>query len=272
MTLDANVAAHVDDATRIKAREFDEALAMRFMVIDTEFAKAGGMGGGRHTIQYVVACRESLRARADYVYFEIQRALALDPQPYDAKLYDELRQLHKEQLAREYASLTQTLAKRAGSRAHIPLEGPLDDELNRLESKYALEIGVFVKAATRRTAATAAAGDVHIYGNVGALMTGSHASAVVTMNVGADGREALSKALDLVAATIRDNQQLAEEAKRQLAGAIEQARAAGDSQPPNPSILRGMFTVLCETLQTLSAAGPAIAALRAAAQPFGIYF
>jgi hypothetical protein len=271
VTLDANVTSHVDDAVRIKAREFDEALAMRFLDIDSKLAMAGASGGSRHTLQFIVACRESLRSRADYIFYEIQRALALDPQPFDATLYDNLRALHKKLLGAQCTSLEETLVKRSGARAHISVKGQLDEERERLESKYALELGVFVRAA-RRPAAPTGHSDVHIHGNVGALLTGSHASAVVTMNVGDDSREALCRALDLAAAAIRDSQQLAEEAKRQLTGVIEQARAAGTAQPPNPSILRGLFTVLCETLQTLADASPAMAALRVAAQPFGIYF
>jgi len=65
MSLDANVSTHVSDAMRIKALEFDEALAYRFMDIDTQSAKTGNMGGSRHTLHFIVACREDLRSRGD---------------------------------------------------------------------------------------------------------------------------------------------------------------------------------------------------------------
>jgi hypothetical protein len=271
MSLDENVTAHVSDAMRIKAREFDEALALRFMDIDTQSMKSGGMGGSRHTLQFIVACREDLRNRANYIFAEIQRALSLYPQQNDEQLLENLRALFKAVLGRQVSSLDGTLSARTGSRAHIPVTGQLDEEFQRLDSKYTFELGNFLIAASRsRTGPTQ--GGIHIHGNVGSLLTGMYASAVVEMNIGDDSREALEKALDLVAATIRDNHQLAAEARRQLAEVVELARASGKAQPPNPSILRGMFTVLCETLQTLGAAAPALAALREAAQPFGIYF
>jgi hypothetical protein len=90
------------------------------------------------------------------------------------------------------------------------------------------------------------------------------------MNVGAEDREGMLKALDLAAAAFRESRQLAAEHQRQMLEVIEQAKAAAQQSRPNSSLLRGLFTVICETLQTLAASEAAMAALRAAALPFGI--
>lgn len=73
------------------------------------------------------------------------------------------------------------------------------------------------------------------------------------------------------AATARGlRQQLATTDRVQMLDAVAQTRTAAQQPTPNPSLLRGMFFVLCESVQTLAAAGPAVTALKAAALPFGI--
>lgn len=274
--LDERVTQFVQEAVRIRVREFDHDLAMRLLQADTDAVRAGQMGGSGRTNRYAVEYRQELRNRAQYVFLEIQRALGLYPQSFDGTLKNFLIGFHVTEVRRQCSDLQSMLDKRLGGSTAFgssslgALQGQLNDECSHLREKYTLEIGAFVQAALLRSNAAPEGNSVVIHGPVGVVQTGAYASAVVPINVGANDRDAMAKALDLVSTTLRDSQQLAHEHRRQILAVVQEAKIATQHQSPNPSLLRGMFTVICETLQTLAATEPAMAAMRAAALPFGI--
>jgi hypothetical protein len=90
------------------------------------------------------------------------------------------------------------------------------------------------------------------------------------MNIGANDRDVLLAALELVAGALRDARELASDHRAQLLDVVATARTTVQQPAANPSMLKGMFLVMCETLQTIAAARPAMDALRTAALPFGI--
>ena len=275
--LDERVTEFVHEAVRIRAREFDQDLAIKLLHVDSDLTRAGQMGGSGRIKGYSVVCRQDLRARAQYIFLEIQRALGLHPQPLDHSLKGNLIGLHITEVRGQCTELQRMLKTRFdkseafGASSPGALYSEFNDECDHLTQKYTLEIGAFLQATTQRAAPPVGTnGGVVIHGSVGLVQTGAYASATVAMNVGTDDRESMLKALDLVAAAFRESRQLADEHQRQLLEIVEQAKTAARQLRPNSSFLRGMFTVICETLQTLAASDGAMAALRAAALPFGI--
>lgn len=275
--LDERLTHFVHESMRIRMREFDHDLAMRFRDADTEAALSGQMSGSGRVIRYSLAVTQDLRNRAQYVFLEIQRALGLYPQQLDATLTNNLVGLHFTEVRSQCNELQNMLGKRFSKVTALgdsPLgnvQSQLNDECDHLRQKYTLEIGALAQAwLLRSKAAQEGNGGVVINGPVGVIQTGAYASATLTVNVSVEDRGAMVKALELIALTVRDSQQLADEHRRQMLEVVEQAKAATQQHPPNPTLLRGMFTVICETVQTLAASQPAMAALRAAALPFGI--
>jgi hypothetical protein len=276
--LDERVSQFVNEAMQIKAREFDQTLTLRLLDIDSELVRAGQMGGTGRIRGYSAACQQDLRSRAQYVFIEIQRALGLFPQALDGTLKGNLVGLHITEVRGQCTALQRMLQERlgksdsfGGSSHHGALLSQLNDECDHLRQKYTLEISAFLHAAAQREIKSAKSdGGVVIQGSVGVVQTGAYASATVTMSVGPEDREGMLKALDLVAAAFRESRQFADEHQRQMLEVVEQARVATQQRQPNPSLLRGMFTVICETLQILASSEGAMAALRAAALPFGI--
>lgn len=275
--LDERIANFVHESMRIRAREFDHDLAMRLRDADTEAARSGQMGGSGRIVRYSVATMQDLRNRAQFLFLEIQRALGLYPQQLDDTLRNFLVGLHLTEVRGQCNELQNMLVRRLGKSTAFGdaslggVQSQLNDECAHLREKYTLEIGAFVRAwVLRSKPAQDGNGGVVINGPVGVVQTGAYASATLTVNVGAEDRGAMEKALDLVASTLRDSQQLADEHRRQMLEVVDQAKAASQQHLPNSTLLRGMFTVICETLQTLAASQPAMAALRAAALPFGI--
>jgi hypothetical protein len=274
--LDERITQFVHEAVRIRAHEFDQELAMRLLSVDTEAALAGQPGGSGRAKGYSIELRQDLRNRAHYIFLEIQRALGQYPQPLNETVRNYLVGLHVTEVRSQCSELQRMLQERFRNAAAFgasPVDAlcsQLNDECTHLREKYTLEIEVFWRTQEQRSNPVAGPAGVVIQGNVGVVQTGAFASATVTQNVGAEDRAAMLRALNLVAATFRDSQQLADEHRRQVLEVVDQAKAATRQERPNPSLLLGMFAVICETLQTLAASQPAMPALRAAALPFGI--
>lgn len=267
--LDERVTRFVREALRIKALEFDQQLSIQLVQLDGQYLKAGQFQGSGRANAYALAIRQELRNRAQYAFIEVQRALALYPQVLDVATKSFLLGLHITEIRGQCTQLQLMLGKRLGQLGGGAI-GQLNDECDHLRDKYTLEIDAFVQAATLRAGQKGEGAGVVIHGSVGVVQTGAFASSTLTLNVGSEDCGAMMKALDLAAATIRDSQQLAEEHRQQTLELVDHLRSASQRPRPNPSLLRGMFIVLCETLQAIAASGPALAAIRAASLPFGI--
>ena len=275
--LDERVTKFVHDAVRIKAREFDQDLALRLQSIDTEYAKAGQFQGTARIVSYGQCLTREIRNRAHYVFIEIQRALTLHQLTFDDTTKSYLIGLLITEVRGQTTHLQRMLQERFGN-AGDPLaralgiaQTQMNDECEHLNEKFTLEMGVrqiaAQAAADRRTTGN---GGIIVHGSVGVLQTGASASATLMLNVGSDDRQAMLKALDLVTATLKDAAELNDEYRQQMLEVAEQAKSAAQQPRPNSPLLQGLFMVLCQTIQTLGSAAPAMAALRAAALPFGI--
>lgn len=276
--LDERVSRFVQDAVRVKSHEFDQDLLVRFAQADSTAVAAGQFNGTGRINHYMQLCRQELRNRAQYIFLEIQRALGLYPQLLADALKKELVRLLTIELHNQCAVVQRLLHQGLGL-SKVPniatapggLNTQLGDELRHLNEKYTLEMGAFIQTATQRSEAVNREDrSVVIHGPVGVLQTGDYSTSTMTVNLGAGDREAMSKALDIAANTLANSQHLAAEHRREMLEVVDHLREAISQQRPNQSFIRGMFTVLCSTLQTLASCEPAMNALRAAALPFGI--
>lgn len=278
--LDQRAIDFLQNAVQARAVELDEQLHIRLRDITTEFALAGQASGSR---MYAISGQEiakELRRRAQLVFAELQRAVGLFPPASLAGLHGDLNAAFINALRPQWTHLNDLAAQRLkggasyGAQMLGGIHGQINDEHTRLCDMYPkVELLAFAEALKqRRDASGTAAGGIVVNGNIGVFQTGSDATATVQMNVSGEDRQSLTAALDLVARVFTESRQLAHEQQRQLLEVVSAAKAAAQSTQPNETLLRGMFVVICETLQTLASAEGAMTALRTAAFPFGIVF
>lgn len=273
--LDPKITRHVETALQLKSSEFDRAIRSRI----AEAGRGADRGNSRTILRYGQEFSAELDRRALYVFDEIKRALQLHPQQLDETLGNWLGGLHFTETRKQCTELQRFVGERFDTpavQAFGPspaprLSGPLNEQCNRLGEKYAFEISNHLHELRQAQQRPPGAAPVTIHAtHIGAVQTGPNATAQVTMNVGGSDREALLAALEMAAGALRNAHELADAQRAQLLDVIAQARTTAQQPAANPSMLRGMFLVLCEALQTLAAARPAMDALRAAALPFGI--
>ncbi len=277
--LDQRITNFASNSVAGRSIELDEALHVRLGEIRDGAIKTGAYAGSRMFLAYGSEICAELRRRAQLIFSELQRAIALyHPSSLDT-LHQDLAEAFSVLLKHQASQLDVYIRAHMGTPANrgdagfLAMMERFDAELTRLVSHFEnVELLGYVEAARQRAqqVASSPGAGVTIYGTVGAVLTGSQATAMVSISVGNEDREALMRALELCTRLINESQQLAAEHRRQMLEVIEQSRTVARADKPNSSMLRGMFSVLTDTLQTLAASGPAMDALRAAALPFGV--
>lgn len=277
--LDQRVTDFIHNAVAAKAPGLDAKLHVRLRDIGNVSTQHGQYGGSRMYVQFGTEYAQELGQRAELVFEQMKRALAAFPPASLDSLHADLQAALLTELGHQRTHLN-GLAQgnvRAGAafgddgRGGIHLR--VNEEHGRLCDQYAkVDLLEYVVALKRQGTATGQSANTLVFNApVGTVQTGANATAHVVMNLGADERKALVDALEVVARIIRDSQQLAHEQQREVLEIVATAQMAAQAKQPNERLLRAMFPVICETLQTLADIGPAMAALSAAALPFGIY-
>lgn len=288
--LDPLITQHVEETMRLKAGDFDRGI--RHSLAETvggsyKDVAAAANASIRAAARQRQIFSEELDRRGQYVFEEIKRALKLYPQSFDDILGSWLAGLHFTETRKQCTELQRLQAEPTDRQdtpiiklprslmppTQLSIANMLNEQCDQLCALIANEIRVHVRSLRQQPAAPAPTSTIinNIHGtHIGSVQTGPNSSAHVTMNVGSSDREALLAALELIASALHNAQELADARRTELIDVIAQARTVAHQPAPNPSLLRGMFLVLCETLQTIAAARPATDALRAAALPFGI--
>lgn len=273
--LDPNITRHVETALQVKASEFAHRIKKRIAKI----RHSAQPGNSRAILLYAQVFHEELDGRALYVFDEIKRALQLHRPQLDNTIANWLDGLHITETRRQctelqrlIAELFDTPAVRAfGLSPAAQLQGPLNEQCDRLREKYTFEISNLVRELRQiQQEQPAPPVTINNSGNIGALQTGAGATATVAMNVREGDRAALLAAIEQLGAALQSAQQLNHEQQRHALDIIEQLKAVAQEEAPKPALLRGLLVGLGYTVQTIAAVRPAWDLVRSAAQPLGI--
>lgn len=141
-------------------------------------------------------------------------------------------------------------------------------------AKHEIEIDLYVdtyeKHSEKSDSNAGQAPTYHFYGSVGAVQTGPSALANIVQNLSNEDQEAIKQALSLARDAITATSEIEETQKKELVEIVDDAKKELDSEKPNNTKLKSLFTTVAETIQTLASAQPAYQALKAALIPFGI--
>lgn len=151
----------------------------------------------------------------------------------------------------------------------------LDDAQRHANQKHDIEIDLYCDSLQAQETDTeiqslAAKQEYYFYGTVGAVQTGANAIANVVQNIGADDKQALTDALNLVRESIGAIQNLAEVQKEELVQVVDECRAEITSEKPNNTRLRALLSTVATSIQTIASAQPAYQAVKGALLPLGI--
>jgi hypothetical protein len=113
------------------------------------------------------------------------------------------------------------------------------------------EMQYFIDSAQRAHQSRASGNTtINVAGNVGVVMTGSHA--VAHVNMGAHEKERLVEAVRAFEKAIAENQELAPDTRESAADITKDIVTAVEAAKPNPSKIGGLLSGLATTVQTVA--------------------
>jgi hypothetical protein len=135
-----------------------------------------------------------------------------------------------------------------------------------------LATGTFILSETKRGPAVTTSQDnrITVHGSVGAIMTGTGATATVNVGIAPDGLAGLVSALTELRSTLLSAGNTAIEQQQEVVGVIDSALAEAQKPEPNRLSLAGLVSAAGGAIRTTAAVPGAYNALKSAAAMAGI--
>ena len=170
------------------------------------------------------------------------------------------------------AGRLETTANQVGIKAP-----PISYALERTMTKVSTEIDLFAlnlvqRAGTGKTQRQREGPQAvfNIYSPVGAIQTGSGATANIVQNLGSQDRDLLIKALELTKQALSSVDEIPGNPKEEVVELVEEAKTEVAKTKPNGVRLTSILTAIATAIQTAGSLQPAYQALKAALLPLGI--
>ena len=228
-------------------------LGRRLLDVQGQFMAHGSSFSSSYVLTAREVAIETFRERARQV-----GALLVDVESSDVVAQDvdarvsQLKALLKEQLSEEFATIRDYVAARLApvtSALKMPLP-PFEDDVEEVQVHQALSVAL---AVGRRVQRLAAAGtNLNFHGSVGAVQTGTGATANVVQNIGsAADREHVLAALAAVTTALQAAASLTEIKRTQSLEVVEVLAAEVKKERPNAISVSGMVEALGFLIQTI---------------------
>jgi hypothetical protein len=192
--------------------------------------------------------------------------------PRSNSLREDFKRELNETIERLAAGLTISLVAQIRDWSKRP-EFTLNATCERLGQRHQVEIDLYLDSLETQ----ASSNDVHpmtqqynFYGNVGAVQSGSYATANVYQSLSGDEKQSLDRALAQVRSALAAGATISDQQRVELLAIIDECTKEMTSSTPNNTKLMSMFNVIGTTVQALADARPAYEALKGAVACLGV--
>jgi hypothetical protein len=239
-----------------------------------EFASRG-IGQSSMALQAVgLLCATEARAAVQLAWQNVWRtALNLGLEP-SADLPAHLKTEVRAQTDEHFSKLRAILEEH-NRRIGVGLAQPYDDLAKARElvlRETDAEVDLAVASLARRAEREGVASVYQFYAPVGAVVSGSHASASVVQNIGAQERVELSAALErILEGVVGALEDVGQERRDDLVELVREAREEIDRPRPNGLRLTSVLQGIGSAVQTIASVEPAYQTLKGAAALIGVH-
>lgn len=280
--LDPNVARLAARQIENRFNDSDGQLARQLLQIASEAALQGASRSSRVAVTMVSACGNDIRVRAAAVLDAFRRALDAVGQPLSDEDAQEFRTNIAEHIAGAARRARGVLETNSTYRSVVQtLNIPESNFINKLrgaeqaaKDHVDAEVELFLVARSASESSPAAGGassvSIHNYGNVGAIQTGSGASASFSMIVNQDEKDVLKAALEDLRSAIEDLGAADFPPADDTIGAIDSASQELSSETPNKVTVIGLLSGIGAVVSTVASLRPAYDAVKSAAALIGV--
>ena len=268
--LDDQVIALARKTAAAQLRDLDEPLARAIGGLQ---AKMRGYG---HLYLYIMERYEQeISRRAEIIWRNLHRAHNSKGATYSDDLRAALLKAFREDLDAQLSHLAPPFQKDMKDAPQSSKErtwnAKLGDTRDHELARYEAEIdhyGLSLQSAQGR--GTKPEPTYVVHGNVGAIVSGAGSSVSVVQNIGAEQRDALLKALDLIRAEIKTAPHFIDRDRREFLELADDAATEVAKETPNAKRLHMALQSLAAAVQGVASGPAAYETLRAAAAAIGI--
>lgn len=271
---DANLTTRIRDAISVQVGPRDKTLLTNLRAETNHLAARGLAISGNAIISYTSAAADELRVRAKIVWAAIARSHgSMVGRADDATLGDLQGQIveHINVQATQVRNLAQESVRRVAAQAKIDsnhLQNTIATVARELINEAHVEAQFYVDNLQRVATMHSSGPAITIHGNVGAVQTGTFATAHI--NLSGAGRDRLVETLEALQSEIQRNPEATTEQREQATELTTDVITAVKAEKPNGAKVAGLLGGLATTVQTVASLRGAWEMVRTAAIAVGL--
>ena len=272
--LDANVKTRIREYIQAETAPRARTLDLALLEVQDKFSARGVLQSSMAIQGYARVAQDELAVRAKIIWTAIRRSHASMVGQANERTLDDLRQQVEEFM---YEHIKQAAA-RASARAkwgdsekwRLMIQQEVTKRGQELIASLDVEAQFYVDELKRaeKAAAAGSASGVSIYGSVGAVQTGTFATAHVSLS-GPESKR-LQEALESLRQAVEQNAEIETEQRAQAVELVSDATAAVKAEKPNAPKISGLLGGLAQTVRTVASLRGAWEVVRDAAIAVGI--
>ena len=272
--LDPKVTDLVDRMVRDQFDDRREQLRLEITEVQNEASNRGSARSGSAIKKICDLCAHDIKVRTVIVWQTLLKVLSQTGIVPSEGLAQELKSL-----VAGYESAITVVALQHSDQAvagtTINSRESLEAALNKAMTKVYTEIDFFILSLVRSNEARETERGspqpiFNFYSAVGAVQTGSSATANVAINIGPEDREALFRALDLVKSALAGVQSLPANPPAEIIELVDEVKSEIEKPKPNGTRLGSLALTIATAIQTVGSLQPAYQTLKAALLSLGV--
>lgn len=268
--LDSTIKARFSSLIAVKMTERRKNFVSELRQIDARASVRGMLNSSNRIHEIFQAHERELDIRAILGWQSLVRVHGALGQPVNTSLRDDLKNEmlhHLREVMSELADSYDKCTKNSRLHSTFSLEGSLQNVI----IKHDVEVDLYVDSLSNNSESfNKMTQNYNFYGSVGAVQTGSSATANVVQNLGTTDLSSLTSAIEQVREALLDAQNLGAEQQKELIEIADDCASQLSSETPNNTKLLTLFNTLGTAIQSISSAQPAYQALKAAVLPLGL--
>jgi hypothetical protein len=270
--LDQSVLTRVREYIAAELRPRDQSFGLSLRQKQLQLAPTQGALSGAVAYAHIELGKAELEVRAGLIWGVIQRSYTSLVGRDAPGLTEDLQQQIAEYLTEEARTVSEMASQawRDNNQIFALVRDPINVERrNELRRRFDIEVQFYVDALHKPSPAVAEAPIMNFNAPVGAVQTGTHATATVSFS--SDGGQRLIDAIEALRNSIETNREMSVEGRANSVEIVTDLVVAAKAEKPNSAKIRGLLNGLAQTVQTIPSIQPAWHVVKDAAAAIGAW-
>jgi len=259
----------------LEIAEQDESIPAEIEAIKADFAARGMIGSGNFIVAVQDACVRATNERAKLVWQTLHRGVTTIGVPYDDDVENQLKAVVDHYFPEHMNGLKYLVVEVANQCGLPDIVSKIPDKVENARrsalDKIYSEIRLFVMTLKKTPGGESYSPQIHFHNStIGAVQTGHQSVANVNLQNNAEGRDALIRALDVIAQELAKMGAIPGQNKAEILELVEDGKTELAKENPNLTKLTSFLPTIGSAIGVVANLKPAYDGLKAAAVLIGI--